>query len=327
MSARIAFVWPLLCALSLTFSAAAKPAVESRGPVTLPNGRTLWVERKPAAPGRPTLIELNGLTYTTREWDAYVAALDKLDPGVGVVRFNMRGMGPTAGRSYEDITLDDQVADTIALIDTLNLPGPLALQGLSYGGALTLKMAAEHPQRFTKFIAMASYLSALPEIHESIEKLITRHRLWRPFDFRTRDELYDHYLRYMVFATYPSAEPSVLRDWPHKLEHIYRMVKGSRHWRAADVIPHLPPGKVHLMFAEADEYVAIKDSRAFAAKLPPGLIASVLYMKNVRHKIPEEAPTLAARWTLRILNDDPALSQGLTWTVDRLKPFSCESIL
>ena len=55
----------------------------------------LYVEFSPAAPGQPTIFLLNGLTYTTREYDSLVQELLKVNPGFGIVRYDMQGMGQT----------------------------------------------------------------------------------------------------------------------------------------------------------------------------------------------------------------------------------------
>ncbi|MFJ4784805.1 alpha/beta fold hydrolase [Streptomyces sp. NPDC088794] len=66
--------------------------------------------------------------------------------GLDVVMYDLRGHGrserPTSG-----YTLDDNLDDLEALLDTLEVTGPVHLVGNSYGGTIAFGYAARHPER------------------------------------------------------------------------------------------------------------------------------------------------------------------------------------
>src|SRR5437870_4588767 len=108
----------LILALLTLVSASAfgrfEPAVFQKGMVQIRSDRRLYVEQRKAAPGKPTILFCNGLTWSTTQWQPLVEALDKLDPEIGIVLYDMVGMGKTlldrAPVNY-DIPFDNQIQD------------------------------------------------------------------------------------------------------------------------------------------------------------------------------------------------------------------------
>ncbi len=135
----------LLLALWCGITAAAD---WKKGMVTIDNGQELYVEYRPAAEGKHTLFMLNGLTWSTRDWSSFVQAMDEIDPGIGFVLYDMRGMGRTLleyAPIRENIAFDQQVDDLKGLRKALDVQGRTALVGLSYGGALALLIQQNIP--------------------------------------------------------------------------------------------------------------------------------------------------------------------------------------
>ncbi len=278
----------------------------------------LYVEQRIAVNGKATLVFLNGLTYSTKQWQDLVAELDRIDPEVGIVLYDMVGMGQTlldrAPVDY-DIPFAQQVTDLHALVGKLDLSGAKYLVGLSYGGAVALQYMADYPAVFDQAIVMSPFLFRLPAQDTWIADMIKLHRVTFPFDPRADDELYEYYLRNLVFSTYPSAEPILLEN-PYKLEATYRMVKGARNWNAADITEHLPNGKIQLMAGDDDEYVNIDWIKTFWSRVPNSARASFIHSKDSKHKIPEDKPAFAAAWIHQILAYNPDLQKGLTFEGD-----------
>ena len=52
-------------------------AETQKGFVAINSKKQLWVEYSEAKKDLPTLIVLNGLTYSTRQWDQFIAPLEK----------------------------------------------------------------------------------------------------------------------------------------------------------------------------------------------------------------------------------------------------------
>lgn len=317
----------LFLALVVSVASYARPAKTTRGFVEVAAGRRLYVEYRPALNGKPTVFLLNGLTYSTREWAAFAQALTRLDPEIGLVLYDMQGMGATLLANLPvlyDIPVQNQVEDLHALKRALKISGPTASVGLSYGGAVALMYALRYPGDFDQTIAMAPFLERLPDQDHLILQSVRNHRLMFPLDPRSDEELYDLYLRGVV-ATFPLVEPVILEN-PFKLEGVYRMVKGAKNWNAAGEAAKLPAGQIHIVAATGDEYVKLDRMQNFLNHVPSGVLESVLFIEDPSaeillpsqkyHKIPELRPTLSAAWVHEIVSGNRHLQKGRIFNVD-----------
>lgn len=293
----------------------AKPAdpmadPEFKGFVSVAPGRELHVEWTKAAPGSPTVVLLNGLTYSTRQWDRFAAAL--ASSGTGVLRYDMRGMGQTLLREaplMEKVPIENQVLDLRELLLKLGFKEPVSLAGLSYGGGLALAFAASHPELVRRIILMAPYTEPLPEQDQWIRAQVEATRKANPSTPYGDDEIYDFFLRQIVYLTYPKVEPIVLEN-PFKLEAVYQLTRGIRHFNAASVMGKLPAGSVHLVIAGSDQYVKRSTLTDFWRDLPVGAKQSLILIQGSEHKIPEAVPRFSAGWVDRILREDPLSTGG-----------------
>jgi pimeloyl-ACP methyl ester carboxylesterase len=313
----------ILLSLLWCFNVQAKMPVWQKGLVEVNPGRKLYVEYRAAAPGKHTLFMLNGLTWSTRDWGRFVDAMDDIDPGIGFVLYDMRGMGRTLleyAPLRESISIEDQVEDLKALRSNLNVSGKTALAGLSYGGALAIAYLAKHPRDFDMSIAMAPFIERLTEQDVLIGNWILRHRFVFPWDPRTKEELYDHYLRVLIYSTYPAAEPVLLEN-PFKLEATFRMVQGAKDFTALGQVERLPKNILHLIGAMDDEFVKADRLEVFwnAVKNKAG---SYLKLNYTKHKIPSERPEIAASWIYQILRGHKGIAQGIVFEGD---PFAGEA--
>lgn len=308
--------WVLLAVTSLAGGPALASPVQKF--VDVGGGRRLWMEYKPATSGKPTLILLNGLTWSTREWYPFASALEALDPDYGILLYDMEGMGRTlldrAPVRWE-IPLAQQVDDLRSLLREVNISGPISVAGLSYGGAVAMSFAARFPRVFDHVIAMAPFLKRLADQDHYINAMVNTHRLSFPLDPRTDTELYDFYLRNWIYATYPPAEP-VLYNNPYATEAVFRMVQGAKDFEAAALARALPPGRLHLMGGVNDPYVTDKDLGGFWKSLSLNRQQSYLRLSDTQHKLPQIHPELTASWVAQILNGNPKLRPGLVWNLD-----------
>ncbi len=291
-----------------------------KGLVEIRPGYKLYVEIRKAEVGKPTIFCLNGLTWSTRDWKPLVEALDKIEPGLGFVLYDMKGMGDTLLINppvRENIHLEDQLKDLEDLRRTLRVSGPTAAIGLSYGGGLALMNYALNPKAFDKVIAISPFLARITDQDNMINDWVRTHRIMFPLDPRTVDELYDHYLRVLVYSTYPLAEPVVLEN-PYKLEAIYRMVLGAKNFRAKDFIPGMKKGQLHIVGAIDDQFVKDPELQGFWQTLA-GKGMSYLRLSDTGHKIPTERPELTANWIREILRGNPELNKGLQFDGDAVK--------
>lgn len=289
---------------------------EYTGFVALKKDREVFVRWTKAKPGQPTAILLNGLTYSTRQWDDFSQVLAA--QGFGVLRYDMTGMGETLLKYapiLAEISYRDQVKDLNLLTQKLGITGKLNLVGLSYGGAIALAYAAAYPNDVKNVIVMAPFTRPLAEQDEWIKSQIWYTRRVVPFNPASDDELYDYYLRQVIYTTYPSVEPIVLEN-PFKLEGVFRMVQGVRKWTSDDAVNLLPKASVHLMIAGNDQYIKRRVMEDFWATVPQDRRASMIVVNNSEHKMPESVPFFAATWVGEILKKNPVLSSGREFDAD-----------
>ena len=298
-----------LMALILSVSAQAKTGFISV------EGRKVWVDYEPAKKGHPTVVLLNGLTYQLGHWDKYVDALGRRSPGVGILRFDMIGMGETLLNGElpvkEAISYSDQVELTRALMDKLGIRKAY-ITGLSYGGGIAVAFGSAYPARVEKLILMAPFTEPMKEMDQWIRGQVTLNRLTFPLNPATDDELYDFFLKSFIYATYPSLEPSVL-DNRYKLESVFRMIQGIRKYDTLKDAKQLPEGSVHLLVAGQDQYIKGEVLDRFWKSVPRAARGSRINISVTEHKIPESIPEYSAAWTVEILSRREELSKGLVF--------------
>lgn len=206
------------------------------GFVKVRGGRDLYVDFLKPAPGKPIIVLSNGLTYRTAIWDSFVKQLK--GHGIGILRYDPVGMGETMkryGPPQEGVQLSEQARDLNSLLISLDIKNPIHLVGLSYGGAVSTVFAAMYPNRIASLILMAPFTAALESQDKQIRTQIALNRAMFPFNPATNDELYDYFLRQIVFTTYGLSEP-IVYEHPYKLESVFRMVQGGRKFVAEDYV-------------------------------------------------------------------------------------------
>lgn len=275
--------------------------------------RELFVDYLKPSAGKPVVVLLNGLTYRTGVWDSFVKELK--GEGLGILRYDPMGHGKTmakAGRPSESIEADEQVKDLNSLLSTLGIRKPVHLVGLSYGGAIGTMFTLAHPAKVASLILMAPFTKPLDSQDQQIRLHIAQTRAMYPLNPASDDELYDFFLKQIVYATYPMVEPIVL-EHPWKLESTFRLVQGVRKFKAEDVVDQLPEASVHLMVAEWDQYIAPKILEDLWKQIPKRARQSRLIINHSEHKIPEAMPSFSAKWVRLIVEGDERLKDGRTW--------------
>lgn len=272
--------------------------------------RQLYVDYVKAEGTKPTVVLLNGLTYSTRQWDDMVKPL--IERGIGVVRYDMFGQGKTLLKYApikEVIPYQDQVSDLKSLLNELGVKAPYNLVGLSYGGGIAAGFAAAYPKEVKNVIMLSPYTQPLETQDISIRAQIQAVRLTFPMNPMSDDELYDFFLKQNIYTTYPSAEPIVLEN-PYKLDATFHLVQGIRKFRPVDVADTMPKDVLHLVIARQDQYIPNYILDAYWKAVPRASQASRLYVNGSEHKIPEAVPNFAAAWVYQILSGNPIYFKG-----------------
>lgn len=302
---------------TLMLSANLWAAVKTfKGFVEVASGNELYVEWVAPKEGQPTVVLINGLTYSTRQWDDFTAAL--LKDGLGVLRYDAFGMGQTLLK-YAPITdvvsYKDQLKDLNSLLAELKIAKPYNLVGLSYGGGIAIAYAAQYPQQVKRILALAPFTEPLQSQDTWIKNQVAATRAMQPWNPYSDDELYDYFLRNIIYTTYPSAEPIVLEN-PYKLEATFRMVQGIRHFRAERVLSKLPKKSLHLIIAAKDQYIPRDVMETFWSKVPADVKASKAIIENSEHKIPEAVPRFSAALVSEIVRGNREFSKGIEVEAD-----------
>jgi pimeloyl-ACP methyl ester carboxylesterase len=285
----------------------------AQGFVKVREDRELYIDFLKPAAGKPIVVLLNGLTYRVGIWDQFVAELK--GEGLGILRYDPIGMGETMkkyGLPRHTIEIADQVTDLLALLNKLDIKDPVHMAGLSYGGGMAIMFGALHANRVASLILEAPFTGPLPGIEKDIESKIRTTRSLYPWNPSTDAELYSYFLKLVVFGQYPLTEPIVL-EHPLKLENVFRMTEGTKHFRAADFAGRLPKGKVHLMVADKDQYIPPQILEDFWDSIPMKSRASRLFFEHSEHKIPEAFPKFSASWIKLIIAGDKRIQNGETW--------------
>ncbi len=299
----------LVSGLFVSMESVAK-AEAVRGFVAISSQKELFVDYVPAQGQKPTVVLINGLTYSTRQWDNFAEAL--IAKGIGVFRYDPIGQGQTLLKYapiLAPIPYQDQIKDLHDLLAVMKLKGPYNLVGLSYGGGIAAGFAAAYPNLVKNLVMMAPFTRPLDGTDNWIKAQIWATRQMFPYNKMSDDDLYDYFLHQIVYATYPQAEPIVLEN-PFKLEATYRLVQGIRKARPIDQTDKIPARALHLMIARQDQYIATSVLDEYWDAVPTAARASRLYINGSEHKIVEAVPNFTAAWVYEIVTGNKKLYKG-----------------
>jgi pimeloyl-ACP methyl ester carboxylesterase len=118
----------------------------------------------------PTLVLMPGLTGNAHTFEGLIQA--GLSPRYRVLALDLRGRG-LSDKPASGYSMADHAADVIGLLDTLDLD-QVILGGHSFGGLLTLYIAAHQPERISKLVIIDAGGSMHPRARELIQPSIDR---------------------------------------------------------------------------------------------------------------------------------------------------------
>ena len=118
----------------------------------------------------PPLVLMPGLTANAHSFDGLIKA--GLNSTMRVMALDLRGRG-LSDKPVTGYSLAEHAADVLGLLDALEIP-QVVLGGHSFGGLLTLYMAAHHPERISKLVIIDAAGSMHPQVRELIKPSIDR---------------------------------------------------------------------------------------------------------------------------------------------------------
>lgn len=277
-------------------------ASEETGYLNIGNEK-IFLRYREAAKGEPTFVMLNGLTYTTKDWQHFSLSLKRKFPKAGILLMDLRGMGDTllAGKLPVDFKIPHtaQVEIVKKVTDKLEVER-LIFVGFSYGGGIAAAFQKQFPKKVEKVFLLAPFTEALEDQDRFIRTQVQANRFAFPFNPASEDDLYDYFLRNFIYAMYPVAEPSVLEN-PYRLEAIFRLAQGIRQYKVDP--KSFTAGSVHLLIANEDQYVPKKTLVRFWDSLPISSRGSRIDISVTNHKIPETSPEFTVAWIDQIMED------------------------
>ena len=114
-----------------------------------------WIEANGASlrydlsgSGNQTVVLIHEVGGLIESWDETLPAFQQ---PFRVLRYDQRGFG--LSEKTRVITMDGIVADLAALLDALEIPGPVHLAGCAMGAAIALAFAGRSPKRVTRVVA------------------------------------------------------------------------------------------------------------------------------------------------------------------------------
>ena len=120
------------------------------------DGAALHVAESGPADSAVTLVLVHGWTQDHRTWDF---VLPHLDPGVRVLRYDLRGHGGSAHARPGSASIA-RLADDLAEVIADRAPeGPLVLAGHSMGGMTLMVLAERHPSLVASRLAGAAFVA------------------------------------------------------------------------------------------------------------------------------------------------------------------------
>lgn len=120
--------------------------------------------------GNSPLVLMPGLTANAHTFDGLIKA--GLSSALRVLVPDLRGRG-LSDKPDSGYSMADHAADVLGLLDVLELQ-QVALGGHSFGGLLTLYMAAHYPERISKLVVIDAAGSMHPQVRELIKPSVER---------------------------------------------------------------------------------------------------------------------------------------------------------
>ncbi|MBV9058631.1 MAG: alpha/beta hydrolase [Pseudonocardiales bacterium] len=126
------------------------------------NGVRLHVQRlvprdRPCRSGRPAIF-IHGLGIDNLSSFYYTLANPVARAGTEAIMYDLRGHG-VSERPPNGYRVADFVADLEALLDALDLAGPVHLVGNSFGGAVALGFAVANPDRVASMVLIEGHFA------------------------------------------------------------------------------------------------------------------------------------------------------------------------
>jgi 3-oxoadipate enol-lactonase len=127
------------------------------------NGGVLRYQLRRASAGTSiTTVLIHEMGGSLESWNMVCAGQPS---DMTLLRYDTRSAG-LSEKVMGELSIDTHVADLAALLDALDIQGPVALVGVAVGAAIAIRFAASHPQRVSHVIGMSPACGVAAEARE-----------------------------------------------------------------------------------------------------------------------------------------------------------------
>ncbi len=243
----------------------------------------------------PPLVLLHGMSG---DWQGWLPIVPALARRYHLYAPDLRGHG-VSPKPETGYTLDNYVADFLALLDALALP-PVPVVAHSFGGAVAWLAARREPQRFTRLVLEDTPLEPIPAALEFLHGGVALSQ-------QPVEAVLDHYRRRYPEWTEEQVQgrAAMFRQTsPGVFTGILAEVEALR-----SIGERLLPLDLPLLFVRGDDrlggMVPFDAATRFMQRAPHGRLVS---LAGVGHTIHVEAPDRFLAVILPFLEGDPAAS-------------------
>ena len=273
-----------------------------------------------------TLVLVHGWTQDHRTWDF---VLPHLDPGVRVLRYDLRGHGGSSPARPGGATIA-RLADDLAELVAARVPdGPLVLAGHSMGGMTLMVLAERHPSLVRDRLAGAAFVATssgdmdrltlgfpglvgrgVTRFEPRLARLLAR---LRGDSLRLRPGLVRSVARRLVFGDRPgraqvdSVVEQLLRAHPASAGMFLDAIASHRGVGGLGALCDVPSV---VLAGEQDRLCPLAHAKVIADELPD---AEFVRYPGAGHMLPQERPYEVAR-RISVLVRTAARGQGGTFT-------------
>lgn len=233
----------------------------------------------------PYLVLVHEMGGSIESWDG---VLSQLPPDQGVVLPEMRGMGQSQKIS-EACTLSQIAADVAALLDHLEIAGPVVISGCAIGGAVALRFALDYPERCLAVAPLDPAANVVDGGHANVQALADRMAQsgMRPIEPILLDRTYPERYRLRNPGHFATVRGRWYANDPVSFAHFFRMLAAS------DLRPELAALRCPVWYGSGlhDALRPPAYVRDLAARTPGALVRDL----DAGHHVADHAPQEVAQ--------------------------------
>lgn len=340
-------IFKLLPALLLVLHSAAALAARpsQQGFLKLSENRKIFYRSYAGQPGKPTLLLVNGLIYSLKNWDEFIDLSQK--QGYSVIQFafsaqpeSLKGLDYSQGAEpdffRDGLTVDDLADEVHAVYKKLKVSGKVELLTLSYGAVAT-HFAAKYPQLVNQLLMVAP-LVVPTEKYDPNGQLVdfwldgwrNAARWWDPLGLWS--PYWYEYSWQVIWGSFlmdrmerrgtedPNYFPAGIPKEVFK-KSVFHLVRAARDFDLKDYAPGKLP-VVHMMTASEEEGPALQDQLRVWELLRPATRGSLAFFAPAYHALPGAHPEVTVYWLDSLYGNRagvPRIQKGGSYFLDLKK--------